>query len=289
MNTRIDCVLDEMSWNVAAALSGANQVGLRYGVVRMCGETRFPEVSESDWTLLDSAVESGRLVVKNVSPGLYKEDFTATDLNARIARDVAQTSIGARRLRASAVSLFSWKKSPGAAAPPIGEPSPAMPGELPKYIRLLADGLHAEGMTPLLENCYWQWGDSGAATAELIRRSGSANLRLLWDPANSIAARWDWHREVGAGEFAATELLLGELRDASSLVGGVHVRDIALDANGWKWVPLGDGVIDWNRILRALDEIGYEGPLTIEHHLPNKIEATRHAFNFLSTHAMQLQ
>lgn len=288
MRAKIECVLDEIDWNIAKGLAGADELGVRNVIVRMCGETRFPDITPQDQQLLDEALAGGHVVVTAVSPGLYKDDYNETGLDVRITEDVTRVASGARRLGASVISLFSWKKPPHA-APPFGdEPSPTCPCVLPDYLRMLGDCIHAEGMTPLLENCYWQWGDSGAATAELIRRSECDHLRLQWDPANSIAARWDWHRATAAGApFDAMDLLLRELDVVAPLISGVHVRDISLTAAGWKWVPLDEGVIDWSVLLAALEAKGYDGPLTIEHHLPDKIAATRHAFQFLTSHVMQ--
>jgi hexulose-6-phosphate isomerase len=42
----------------------------------------------------------------------------------------------------------------------------------------------------------------------------------------------------------------------------VHVKDFKRD--GYKWVNLFDGDVNWPLVRRALDEVGYEGPLTAE-------------------------
>jgi sugar phosphate isomerase/epimerase len=61
----------------------------------------------------------------------------------------------------------------------------------------------------------------------------------------------------------------------------VHIKDIALNLNGrnsllcsyqphgdarrgWQFRAPGHGGIDWESIIRALNEIGYEGPLSVE-------------------------
>lgn len=88
------------------------------------------------------------------------------------------------------------------------------------------------------------------------------NLFINFDPANMIL--------YGAGEPIAAVRKLGKY------IRSVHCKDGTWAANpGKDWgreVPLGDGDVGMENYLRALHEIGYHGPLTIEREIPQEPE-----------------
>ncbi len=53
-------------------------------------------------------------------------------------------------------------------------------------------------------------------------------------------------------------------------------------------VPLGEGGIDWNRYLKALRDVGYDGYLTIEREVKNGAEDIRMAVRFLEKELKKL-
>jgi sugar phosphate isomerase/epimerase len=84
------------------------------------------------------------------------------------------------------------------------------------------------------------------------------NLFVNFDPANMIL--------YGSGEP------IEALRKVGRWVKSVHCKDAKWAARpGQEWgqeVALGDGDVGFENYLRALDEIGYTGPLTIEREIP---------------------
>ena len=66
------------------------------------------------------------------------------------------------------------------------------------------------------------------------------------------------------------------VRKLGRYVHSVHCKDGKWAANpGQEWgqeVPLGQGDVGMENYLRALDEIGYHGPLTIEREIPQEPE-----------------
>ena len=81
---------------------------------------------------------------------------------------------------------------------------------------------------------------------------------MNFDPANMIL--------YGTGEP------IEALRKIGRYVRSVHCKDAKWAANpGQEWgqeVPLGDGDVGMDQFLRTLQEIGYDGPLTIEREIP---------------------
>ncbi|MCP4192111.1 MAG: sugar phosphate isomerase/epimerase [Planctomycetaceae bacterium] len=88
------------------------------------------------------------------------------------------------------------------------------------------------------------------------------NLFVNFDPANMIL--------YGTGEPIEAVKKIG------SFVRSVHCKDaLWADKPGEEWgqeVALGDGQVDMAAYLKALKEIGYEGPLTIEREIPQEPE-----------------
>lgn len=79
---------------------------------------------------------------------------------------------------------------------------------------------------------------------DLVEAVGSPNLRLLYDV---------WHSAV-MGENIA-EVLAGRIH----LVAHVQVADM-VDRH-----EPGTGTLDWARVMRALDDVGYTGPIGLEY------------------------
>ena len=86
------------------------------------------------------------------------------------------------------------------------------------------------------------------------------NLFINFDPANMIL--------YGVGEP------IEALEKLGSRVRSVHCKDATWsDAPGVSWgteVPLGEGAVGMEAYLRALQGIGYTGPLTIEREIPQE-------------------
>jgi sugar phosphate isomerase/epimerase len=106
--------------------------------------------------------------------------------------------------------------------------------------------------------------ETGQETAEgLLQFIGDVNrdnLFVNFDPANMIL--------YGSGEP------IEALRKVGRYVRSVHCKDARWAANpGKEWgceVPLGQGDVGFDRFLKTLKEIGYDGPLTIEREIPQE-------------------
>ncbi|HLA83154.1 MAG TPA: sugar phosphate isomerase/epimerase family protein [Thermoguttaceae bacterium] len=89
---------------------------------------------------------------------------------------------------------------------------------------------------------------------------GRDNLFVNFDPANMIL--------YGSGEP------IEALKKVGRYVRSVHCKDARWAANpGKEWgreVPLGEGDVGMETFLRALKDLGYNGPLTIEREIPRE-------------------
>ncbi len=122
--------------------------------------------------------------------------------------------------------------------------------------RDLCDHCRANGQNLHLE--------TGQETAEGLLQFLSdvtrENLFVNFDPANMIL--------YGTGEP------IQALQQISPYVRSIHCKDaLWAEHPGQEWgreVPLGEGQVDMGRYLRTLQQIGYDGPLTIEREIPQE-------------------
>lgn len=104
--------------------------------------------------------------------------------------------------------------------------------------------------------------ETGQETAEglleFIKQVDRENLKINFDPANMIL--------YGTGEPIET------LRKVGKHVRSIHCKDATWsDKPGETWgaeVALGQGEVGMKDYLRTLQQIGYDGPLTIEREIP---------------------
>ena len=80
---------------------------------------------------------------------------------------------------------------------------------------------------------------------------GAKGLRVNYDPANLVMVAGD---DPVQGVYV--------LRD---YIVHTHAKDgVMLGEGAWEELPLGKGGVDWDNYLKALNDIGYNGYLTIE-------------------------
>ncbi|MBW3600380.1 MAG: sugar phosphate isomerase/epimerase [Planctomycetes bacterium] len=111
------------------------------------------------------------------------------------------------------------------------------------------------------QNLHLETGQESAdGLLQFIGDVDRGNLFINFDPANMIL--------YGTGEP------IEALRKVGKYVRSIHCKDGKWAANpGKEWgqeVPLGEGDVGMENYLRALDEIGYAGPLTIEREIPQE-------------------
>ena len=137
-----------------------------------------------------------------------------------------------------------------------------------KYPRIVIDRLgemaekaESAGMMLYLENEAVCWADNGVHTAEIIRKVGSRNLMLNWDPCNA--------RTCDATPYP------DEYQKIKDLIGHLHIKDQKREDGKRQVVPVGEGDIDWRGQLRALREDGYDGYYVVETHFRPRVSGSK--------------
>lgn len=118
-----------------------------------------------------------------------------------------------------------------------------------------ASQLGKHGIIFLLENEFACNTATGAEAAKTLAAVPAANFMLNWDPGNAAAR----------GE---TPFPNGWDRLPKNRIGHCHCKDIVMNqgGEGFEWMPVGRGIIDWVGQFRALKQAGYTLGVSLETH-----------------------
>lgn len=215
-----------------------------------CGDPHHASWDEGD-AMPRAALASG-IVMTGAMLGFPGEDYT-TPRTIRETGGFGNPATRAERLdrlrwgleRTRALGLSDLTLHAGFIPEPSDPERKAMLETLARAGQLAADA----GVTLAFE--------TGQETAELLRRTlddlKSPNLKVNFDPANMLL--YDMGDPV-----RAVEILGPDIRS-------VHVKDARRTRVPGEWgeeVPLGEGEVNIPEFLRALERIGYSGPLIVE-------------------------
>jgi sugar phosphate isomerase/epimerase len=110
--------------------------------------------------------------------------------------------------------------------------------------------------------------ETGQETADLLRETlddlKSPNIKVNFDPANMLLY------DMG-DPIRAVEVLGSDIRS-------VHVKDAIRPTAAGQWgqeVPLGQGEVDIRKFVKALQAVGYRGPLVIEREVGDQVGRLR--------------
>jgi sugar phosphate isomerase/epimerase len=118
------------------------------------------------------------------------------------------------------------------------------------------------------------WYGNLGCTPESLRRIFDAipspNLGICYDPSHFVRIQVDHVRLLH--EFAHrvhhvhlkdTEILPEKLYE-SGILGESYGRTYGFGEGWWRYTIPGEGIVDWQLVVRRLQEIGYEGVLSVE-------------------------
>jgi L-ribulose-5-phosphate 3-epimerase len=116
-------------------------------------------------------------------------------------------------------------------------------------IGTLADAAHAAGLVVALE-IHGDLMASGEIAIPLLDRIGHPAVKVNYDTANV---------EHYSGARAEDDLPL-----IADRVANVHLKDARGGRGEWDFPAIGEGHVDFGRVLAILSEAGYEGPYAVE-------------------------
>jgi sugar phosphate isomerase/epimerase len=231
-------------WSLAevlAAAAGYGYDGVELRVIsRELDLWKLPEFNSSSLAATRAAIHDEGLVVAAVgsSACFHSADIQERERNFNSALRLAEVAVG---LGSPAIRVFGDRIQPGSEREQTAE-------RIADSLTRLADRLRPDGVQVWLET----HGDfaAGADVSEILERLNSAEVGLVWDPANAFEQK---------GEMP---LILPQM---SSRIRHVHLKDLRRDVQGSScYVPTGEGEFPFPTMFAALEGIGYDGFISFE-------------------------
>ncbi len=130
------------------------------------------------------------------------------------------------------------------------------------------------GITLAFENVRSCHIGTGAETARLMELVDSPSLRVIWDPANALVSG---ERQPYPDGYERVK----------PWIVHVHVKDARVEPDGsFRWLPIGEGQVDYAGQLQALARDGYTGVVSLETHY-QPADGTREQGSRESFHGLQ--
>ena len=233
-------ITDEIDPGLARALTVCEDLGIATVELRTIDGVNIVDQPSAALAEIRRELDAhGFRVCAIASPFLKcNRDEAGPEQDAIHARALA----AAHALSAPIVRAFSfWREhDPAAALPVIGA-----------ELRRAAARAHDEGLTLALENEH----ECNVATSAEVRAAldaaASPDLRVIWDPGNAAM--------LDPSSFSG----LGGLEEIYDQVAHVHLKDVSASGS---WVRIGDGIVDFAKLLGYLEDKGYGGYLSFETH-----------------------
>lgn len=257
---KLAIVSDEISPEFSTAVELGTDWGIRNFEIRSLSSGRLPYISERDRRELLRVKEEAGIEVTALSPGAFKVPVESEDVRRQMDDMLPRTYALAHALGVDKVVIFGFRKPKemdGAAC----SPQRNYPGRIVALLAEVAERAKQEGIRLVLENEPVCWADSGSTTAEMLREVGHENLWLNWDPCNALTA--------GGAPYPE------EYEGLKDLIGHLHIKDAVRSVEGHRYVPVGEGAVDWRGQLSALRRDGFEGHYTVETHFGPRVKASK--------------
>jgi sugar phosphate isomerase/epimerase len=113
----------------------------------------------------------------------------------------------------------------------------------------LADVAEAEGVVVALE-IHGDIMASSDVTLPLLKKVGRDSVKVNYDTANV--------------EYYSGDLAVDDLPKITGELAHVHLKETTGGKGNWNFPAVGDGHVDWARVIQILRDAGYSGPLSVE-------------------------
>jgi sugar phosphate isomerase/epimerase len=257
-------VSDEISRDFEQAVRTGTALGIRRYEVRNLAAGRAPTCGDAAMREVEEIARAHDVAITALSPGLFKLTEDAAAFRREMDEVYPRAAEWAHRWNLPGLIVFGFHK-PGATEATAPEfPSTNPPSEVVEWLAEAGARAEQDSLVLMIEPEPICWCDSGRATAALLERSGAPALRINYDPGN---VAWLENRDP-----------LDEFPIVAQWIANVHVKDLRPLVRGAgfpEWVPAGQGMIDFAAHFRALRNVGYKGPVSLEPHMDSSAEATR--------------
>jgi sugar phosphate isomerase/epimerase len=210
---------------------------------RLLDETRAAGLAVSEWVV--------QLDFVHADPAVRR---SRVELAADAVRAISELDMSAQPIRAP-INLFTGPAPWDADAPRLGKD--LSEGQAWDMVRTAFDVLvpvaQDTGMLLAVESVFGHLVHDYYTTLELLRHYDSPNLGINLDPSHGVLVGND---------------IPWVVRQLASRIRHVHLKDAVgrpgMFGETFVFPLLGEGVVPWAETFAALDEVGYEGYLTVE-------------------------
>lgn len=259
---RVAVITDEISQDFDhACYIAANEFGMQWVEVRGLWDTNLMNLTTSEVGRAQAILKRHSLRVTDIGSPLFKVDWPGAPVskyspkhdqfNANFGYDQqdevlekcieSAKAFGTERVR----GFDFWRL----------EDQAAYREAIDAKLTGAANQLARHKLTFVLENEFACNTATGAEAAKTLAALTMPNFELNWDPGNA-AARGEVPYPNG------WELL------PKNRIGHCHCKDITTKAGdeGFEWMPVGKGTIDWVGQFKALKQSGYKLGVSLETH-----------------------
>lgn len=251
----LSIISDEISRDFMTATEILGDWGIKYVELRDLRTGRVPEIDEREEKEILHCLECSGIKVSAISPGICKYPLNIPNVEQHTKSLLIRSIKFAEQVRTKNIIIFGFRK-------PRGTPNNIpLPAQGVTILRDVVDYVDEHEMQTLLENHSGCYVNTSNSLYECVKRVGMPSLRINWDPNNSfLASKTSYQNEY--------DFLKG-------LVANVHIKDTKIVNGRFIRVPIGEGSVGWNDILKALINERYEGFYTLETHYEPRIANIR--------------
>ena len=261
---KLGIVADEIDRDIRVAVEIGGKLGLRRYEIRNLPSGRVPLCDASDLRAVEEAIRAAGAAITAISPGLFKLTEHTPEFRAQMEEVYPRGAELAHRWGLHGLIVFGFHK-PGAteanaASIRAGDP----PEEVVDCLAEASERAARDCLLLMIEPEPICWAEDARSTAALIRRTGSPNLRINYDPGNDA---WLLNRDP-----------LADFDAVAPFVANVHIKDLRPLTRGAahpEWVPTGEGMVDYRSHFARLRACGFDGPFSLEPHMDGKLETIR--------------
>jgi sugar phosphate isomerase/epimerase len=250
-------ITDEINQDFERALDLMAQWGLPQAELRAMWGKNVAELDRQELDRARNALQARGMPVCCLATPFFKCDLTgkageaagrmhqASEKSLAEQMDVLKRCIEAAHLfETQLLRVFAfWRR---------GEMTPEVVDRVAElYVRPLEMARDA-GVTLCLENEHDCFMSTGVETAAFMERMAPLGMRTVWDPGNAYCAG---ERPYPEGYEAL-----------KPYISHIHLKDPVREDGRIRFVPIGEGGVDYAGHLRALAADGYDGILSIETH-----------------------
>lgn len=253
---RRSVITDEISQDLAVIFEVAKSFGLDGLEIRSIWNTRVDQLDAEAARRLRRAADDVGLAICAVAPPFYKCDIdNAAERHEHLEILRRAIDVGAQ-LGTNLVRTFTFWKGPRL---------PDVWDRLVEYYQEPAAIAARSGVVLAVENEYACQIGTGFELARFLAAVNHPKVQALWDPCNAFF------------DDAAEAPFPQGYEAVRDRVVHVHLKDAARSAHGAKTelTPLGEGQVGIAEQLRALEQDGYDGFISLETHWrPEALDAS---------------